>query len=93
MSEKKKEKSEPAYVIIRIGHASPIEPAPEIEGLPSGHFDLTRGCVINFTPIRVVWSRDLALSEVDRLNSLNASKGVLYFFSHTRVESRASLDE
>jgi len=38
-------------------------------------------------PIRVLWSRDEALSEARRLNELNGPKGSLYYVTHTRVEA------
>jgi hypothetical protein len=38
---------------------------------------------------KVVWTREVAESEVSRLNRLNAGKkGVVYFWTLTRVEQR-----
>jgi hypothetical protein len=39
-----------------------------------------------FTVKRIVWSEDLAESEVDRLNELNADKRCHYFWQYTRVD-------
>jgi hypothetical protein len=35
---------------------------------------------------RVVWSEELARSEVERLNRLNADAGCRYFWQYTRVD-------
>jgi hypothetical protein len=37
---------------------------------------------------KVVWTRELAESEVSRLNRLNKDKGTVYFWTLTRVERR-----
>jgi hypothetical protein len=37
---------------------------------------------------KVVWTREVAESEVSRLNRLKEGEGVLYFWTFTRVEQR-----
>jgi hypothetical protein len=37
---------------------------------------------------KVVWAREVAESEVSRLNRLNEVKGAMYFWTFTRVEQR-----
>jgi hypothetical protein len=37
---------------------------------------------------KVVWAREVAESEVSRLNRLNEAKGGMYFWTFTRVEQR-----
>ena len=41
---------------------------------------------------KVVWSKELAESEVERLNRLNADKESIYFSTITRVDKRAAQD-
>jgi hypothetical protein len=37
---------------------------------------------------KVVWTREVAESEVSRLNRLKEGEGVLYFWTFTQVEQR-----
>jgi hypothetical protein len=39
-----------------------------------------------FTVRRIVWSEELAETEVHRLEELNADEGCKYFWQYTRVE-------
>jgi hypothetical protein len=39
-----------------------------------------------YTVKRVVWSEELAESEVERLNAVNADKNCLYLWQYTRVD-------
>ena len=40
----------------------------------------------------VVWEQDIAEREVDRLNRLNSSKEVIYFWKRSRLQTREARD-
>jgi hypothetical protein len=44
-----------------------------------------------FTITRIVWTQDIAESEVQRLNNLNAGKGCRYISQSTRAQSPSEM--
>lgn len=64
---------EPGYAIVRIDNSMAFASEPWTNRL-------TVKCV--------VWELAAAEAEVKRLNEINAEKGAIYFYQHTRVEKR-----
>jgi hypothetical protein len=63
------------FAIVRFDTFQKIDPREEPE--------------VAVTVKKIVWSQDVAESEITRLNQLNRDKGVVYFWTITRVERRA----
>lgn len=75
----------PAFAVIRIERD--LIRAPESDD----EFEVLCDGWINV--VRVLWSRDRALAEAERLNSLNNDEGSFYYVQHTRVQESAGQRE
>jgi len=78
--ERKRYRYEPAFAIYRVYRDQLRAPTSEE--------DFEAFCLGTVLAIRVLWSRDEALAEAERLNRVNAGKGAYYYCLHTRVERR-----
>lgn len=78
--ERERYRFEPAFAIYRVYRDRLRTPVDEE--------DFEAFCLGTVQAIRVLWSRDEALAEAQRLNRENADKGAYYYCLYTRVERR-----
>lgn len=86
MSTGKRHHFEPAFAVVRVD--SNAWPARLPTGITSEA--LEEAIIMALNPIRVYWSREVALAVARRLSAVNADKGVAYFATYTRVERRTA---
>lgn len=71
----------PGFIVVRIVKDRLREPVDWDQP-----YALTR---VGVTPLRVLWSLEMAEEEASRLNALNGAKGCHYCVAYVRVEGSA----
>ncbi len=78
----RKRKYVSGFAVVRI-HFDRWPQSPSAEACAE---ELEQSLDYTFCPIRVLWLRDEALKESQRLNNLNRNKEAGYYVAHTRVQ-------